>query len=903
MFDLENSIKQWLNELRKYSSFEDGDIAEIEDHIRDEIDRGIHLGNSKEKAFNKAVSTFGSGAEVGKEMYYAKSRIENYNPEIFKQEFPKSGNPLLINITMFQNNIKVALRNFLKNKVYGTINLSGLIIGMVSCLIISLYVFQELSYDGFHNDSDNIYRVQMNRYDGNELLFESAVTFPAVGPALKNDLPETNEFLRILPFGTGIYRYSSPDGGIISFNEIRSVYADANFFTLFNFKLLKGNPQEVLNQPMQIVLSNETAKRYFNEVDPIGKSINFRGEDFVVSGVMENMPVNSHMNFDIIISLSSWNNYDQFEEIWGWYDFYTFVKLDPGSDNRVSESKMTAFMRKYNGELYDETGRWETLHLQPITGIHLYSNLNWDMGDNGGGDMIYFLMVIAGIILIIAWVNFINLSTARAIKRAREVGVRKSVGAQKRQLMGQFMMESFLYNLIAIMISVGLTYLILPYFNSANDLSISVQLISSKIFILSLLAVLVLGTLASGTYPAFLLTSFRPSIVLKGKVSKQPGSNLFRKILVVFQFAASVILILGTVTVVRQMKFMKSQDLGINIDQTLVLNALSSADSRQEMEGRVQKLKNELLLFPSIKSFAMSSDVPGTENFGIGPLAIKSKPESLQDTYRVFVDYSFFEDMEVEFLSGRNYSTEFVTDTSAVIINDVAMRQFQIESPEKAMDEIIVRGDNEFRIIGVIKSYHEASLREELNPSIYYLSPRWENYLCLKISTKNLDQTLAQVKGAWKSSFPDAPLDYFFLDQHFNQHYRADERFNNIFMTFAAMAVFVACLGLFGLVSFTAEQSVKEISIRKVLGSSVQGIVFMLSKDFIKLIIIALIIAFPVAYLIMQQWLTGFAYKTDLSPFIFVFAGVVTLSIAIFTVSFQSLKAARTNPAEILKNE
>jgi len=903
MFNLKNSIKKWLNELRKYSSFEDGDIAEIEDHIRDEIDSEIHLGNSEEKAFKKAITSFGSREEVGKEMYFAKSRIENYKPEILKQEFPNSGNPILMHITMLQNNVKIALRNFLKNKVYGTINLTGLVIGMVSCLIISLYVFQELSYDGFHEDSDHIYRVQMNRYDGKELLFESAVTFPAVAPALKNDLPEVNEYLRILPFGSGIYRYSNPRGEIVSYNETRSVYADANFFTLFNFKLLKGNPEEVLSQPKQIVITQETAKRYFKEVEPIGKSINFRGEDFVVTGVMENMPVSSHMNFDLIISLSSWRNFNQFEEIWGWYDFYTFVKLSHGSDNLLIDSKLTEFMSKYKGESYDETGRWETLSLQPITDIHLYSNLNWDMGDNGGGDMVYFLMVIASIILIIAWVNFINLSTARAIKRAREVGIRKSVGAQKSQLIGQFMVESFLYNLTAIVISVGLTYLIMPYFNSANDLSIPIQLIISKVFILNLLAVIVIGTLASGTYPAFLLTSFQPSVVLKGKVSKQPGSNLFRKFLVVFQFAASVILIVGTVTVVRQMKFMKSQDLGINIEQTLVLKALKSVDSRQGMESRVQKLKNELLLFPSIKSFAMSSDVPGSENFGIGPLALKSNPESLQDTYRVFVDYAFFNDLEIEFLAGRNYSVEFITDTSAIIINDVAMRQFQIENPEKALDEIIVRGDKEFRIIGVIKSYHEASLREELNPSIYYLSPRWETYLCLKISTKDLQQTLSQVKGAWKNSFPDAPLDYFFLDQHFNQHYRADERFNNIFLTFAVMAIFVACLGLFGLVSFTAEQSVKEISIRKVLGSSVQGIVFMLSRDFIKLIIIALVIAFPIAYFIMQQWLAGFAYKTDLSPVIFVFAGVITMIIAILTVSFQSLKAARTNPAEILKNE
>ena len=805
---------------------------------------------------------------------------------------------------MLTNNFKIALRNFSRNKVYGSINLSGLVIGMASFLIITLYIFQELSYDRFHKDVATKYRIQMNRYDGNEPLFESAVTFPAVGPALARDIPEVQEFVRILPFGTGVFRYESTNGTLKSFNENSSVFADKNFFTFFNFKLVSGNPEQVLSEKMQVVISESTAHKYFGDQEAIGKILAWRGEsDFVVSGVMADMPVNSHMNFDIIMSLGSWDGFEEFPEIWGWYDFYTFVKLDPNANPVAFDDKMEDFMKKYKGDQYLESGRWETLFLQPVTDIHLYSNLSWDMGYNGGGDMIYFLVAIACLILIIAWVNYINLATARAIKRAREVGVRKSIGAQKHQLILQFLTEAFVFNFIAISVAVGFTLLIIPWFNQVNNLTISSGILFSAPILPGLAILLLIGTIISGLYPAFVLTSFSPTTVLKGTVSVRSGNMAFRKLLVLFQFAATVVLIVCTFTVLKQMKFMKSQDLGIEIAKNLILISPTSIPDREVMISKIGFLRNHLLSYQNITGFSMSTSITGTENFGIGPLATRSKPGAFQDIYRSRIDHDFMSNYKIEFIAGRNFSKDFPGDTGAVILNEIAIKQLQIENPEMALQEKIVTGNREWNIVGVIKSYHDASLREELDPMVFYLTRSWGRFLSVKLNSNDASNTLGFVKEQWKKAFADAPMEYYFLDDHYNRVYEADDRFNNLFMAFTGLAIFVACLGLFGLVSFTAEQSAKTISIRKVLGSSINSIVFHLTKEYLVLIGFASLLAFPIAYYLMDQWLEEFAYRTSLGAGIFVVTAILITFIAVFTVSFQSIKAAKANPAEVLRNE
>jgi len=806
---------------------------------------------------------------------------------------------------MLKNYFKIALRNFSRNKVYGSINLSGLLIGMISFLIISLYIFQELSYDRFHPDAENVFRIQMNRYDGEELLFESAVTFPAVGPALVADIPEVEEYMRILPFGVGVFTYEGAGARqqVKSFNEDKSVFADHNFFTYFGFELIQGEASSVLAEPMQVVISESAADRYFGNDIAIGKTLNWRGrQDYIVSGVMADMPVNSHMSFDIIMSLSSWDGFEDFPEVWGWYDFYTFVRLQAGADNRTFESKMEGFMEKYKGEGYTETGRWETLFLQPLTGIHLYSNLSWDMGDNGGGEMVYFLMAIAVLILVIAWVNFINLATARAIKRAREIGIRKAIGAQRSQLIYQFLCEAFLYNIVSIGLSILVTILILPWFNQVNDLRISAGLLFEPYAVLGFIILIIVGTLISGLYPAFVLTSFKSTLVLKGSVSQKSGIMFFRKALVFFQFTATIVLIVGTFTVLRQMNYMRSQDLGIDIAKNLVLIAPTTIPDRDVMISKVGMLKNELLAYPGILGFSMSSSIPGTENFGIGPIATRSQPDEWQDVYRVQIDHDFIDNYGINMLAGRNFSKDFISDSGAVILNEAAIQQLNIESPAKALEENLT-GRMEWEIVGVIKDYHEASLRQELNPMVFYLTSSWGRYLSLKLEGGNIPQIMEIVKKSWDVAFADAPMEYFFLDEHFNKVYKAEDRFNSLFMTFTFLAIFVACLGLFGLVSFTAEQSAKAISIRKVLGSSVIGIVINLTREYLVLISVSMLIAFPISYILMEKWLSGFAFRMDMNGMIFLTTGLLTTLIAIGTVSFQSVAAARANPAEVLRNE
>ena len=807
-------------------------------------------------------------------------------------------------IIMYRSNIRIAVRNFNKNKGYGLINLGGLIIGTVSCLLISLYVAEELSYDQFHHEARSIFRIRMDRYEDNQQLFQSAVTFPAVGPALNHGMPEVQDFLRILPFGNGVYTYTNTDGIINAFNEENAVFADHNFFTLFNFALIKGAPEEVLSKPFGMVLSETTAKKYFGDDDPIGKILVRRGsQEYEITGVMSDMPANSHMNFDMILSLSSLSDYDEFPENWGWYDFYTFVKLSPEADITTLSQRFSQSLQKYKGQDPAKQGTLELLALQPITDIHLYSQLSWDMGDNGSGQSVYFLLVIAFLILIIAWVNFINLSSARAIRRAREVGIRKVVGALRGQLVGQFLTESFLYNFLAIIISVSTVYFLLPWINVWIDLKISAQHFYQTEFILVLAGVLVAGTLLSGLYPAFLLTHFKPADVLKGKRSRMLGTNFFRKFLVIFQFTVSLVLIVGTFLVIRQLHFMKSQDLGIDIKQTLVLNSPTSIADRQDLISRIAMLRNELNGLPEIKGTALSSTLPGRENFSISNYGLKSNPENQQDIYRVTVDYNFLNDFNVAFLSGRNFSPDFPSDSTALIINDVARERFLIENPEKALQEYISVGQYEYKIVGVIESYHQESLKKELDPVMYFLNNNTSRFISIKLETQNLSQSMEKVTAVWKSTFPDAPLDYYFLEDSFNNQYKADARFNVIFVAFAGLAIFVACLGLLGLVSIAAEERIREISIRKVMGSSLSAVVLLIFRDFFKLILAAIIIAMPVAYFLMESWLTEFPYRISISVDIFFYGALITLMIAMLTISYHSVNAARSNPAEVLRNE
>lgn len=807
---------------------------------------------------------------------------------------------------MYVNNLKIAFRNFSKHRSFTAINIFGLVLGTASCLLITLHVLEEISYDSFHPDTDNTYRVTMDMYNNGSLSANSAPVYPAVGPGLVNDFPEVLDFVRILPFGDGVYSVKKEDGSLIRFNEDRAVFADENFFKLFGFKLVGGDPSLVLSEKNQIVLSESSAKKYFGESNPIGKSITYVGrEELIVTGIMEDFPENSHMQFDMISSIKTWNSFDEWPQNWGWYDFYTFIKVQPDIDIQALSEKVGVYLDEKKAEDYEKESAREILQVQNVADIHLHAKgLSWDMGENGGANRVYFLSAIAILILVIAWVNFINLTTARAIKRAREVGIRKVVGAQRPQLIQQFMTEAFLFNFIAILISIGLVILLVPAINNELNITLDRSLLASQSVLKGLIVLLIIGTVISGFYPALVLSSFRPISVLKGTSGIRKSRFGFRHVLVTFQFIISIVLIIGTMITVKQLKFMQNQDLGLNVDQTLVLKAPSSSRHEGDLSDRRKIFTNGLQELSSIRGFTTSNVVPGVENFSISSFNTREYPNINRDCYRVRVDENYFEQFEVELLAGRNFSKDMPSDSVAVLLNSTAVKLFGFESPEKALGERLnPNSDWAWKIIGVVEDYHHASLKESLDPMMFYYRPNSGSFFSLKIQGADVVATIKEVEEVWDAIYPDNPFDFFFLDEHFNKQYTSDLQFNAVFIGFALLAILVACLGLFGLVSFSVEQSRKEIGIRKVLGASVSKIVLIISREYMILIGFAIVTAFPLGYFLMKSWLQDFAYQTVIGPLIFIGGAVIALLVTFLTVSSKSISAAKANPVESLREE
>ncbi len=809
-------------------------------------------------------------------------------------------------LAMLRNYLIVSLRNFRSHKGYSVINLSGLIVGITACLLISLHVMEEVTYDNFHPKSDQTYRVVMDMFGQGELKTKSAPVFAAVGPNLLNDLPEVEMATRILPFGGGVYSVRKSDGTLVRFNEEHAVLADENFFEMFGFELIDGDVKNVLAQPKQIVLSQSAAERYFSTENPIGKSIFWRGtRELKVTGVYKDFPENSHMKFDMITSLKSWDGYEEFMNNWGWYDFYTFVKTPANISQKSLDTKLEDYLDEKKVDFYSERNVREVMWTQKVGDIHLYStNLSWDMGQNGGGEQIYFLSIIALLILVIAWVNYVNLATARAIKRAKEVGIRKVVGAAKSNLIVQFLVESFLYNAFAVIISLLSVWFLINPINNILEISLETSILFGSTIIGGLLVLILLGTLCSGLYPAIVLTSFKPVTVLKGRLHTNRRKFGFRQVLVIFQFTASITLILGTFLVIKQLAYMRSQDMGINIEQTLVLTGASSGSSNEDLEERLKLFKTKLEALPEVKGFTLSNNVPGIENFSISGFTSKHYPTELRDCYRMRIDDKFISQFEIELLAGRSFSEQMATDTSAIILNKVALKHLGFNTPEEALGEKInPNTERPLTIVGVVDDYHQATLKQALNPVIFTFRKDFGDFYSIKMVSDDYSSSLARIEREWDELYPDNPFDFFFLDELFDRQYKADEQFNTIFIGFAILAIFVACLGLFGLVSFTVEQARKEIGIRKVLGASVDKLVLLLARDYARLILLAVVIAFPLGYFLMQEWLKGFAYQTEIGVGIFIFGGVTISLIAFVTVSFKSFSAANGNPVNALREE
>ena len=813
---------------------------------------------------------------------------------------------------MIKNYLKIAYRTLWRNKVFSVINIVGLACAMSACLLIIHYVNFELSYDNFRKST--VYRIADYAYLNGEMVGKRAQTPPALAPAFQREIPEVIKSARLVHTAPLM---SDPvmQVGDRSFHEDKVYYADAAFLDMFSYKMVQGNRDQALTQPSNVVISREMAEKYFPSQDGFGKELTFYMGDqgntqLNVSGIFENIPDNSHVHTDFIISFNSipWN----LDENWDWGNFYNYVELAPQSDLAVVEVKFLDVLEKYLGESLAEwrnSGYTSTLDLQPIQDIHLDSHLEAEAEPNGSRKMVSLLTLIAIFILVIAWINYVNLTTAKSVEQAKEIGIRKVVGSSKWQLIAQFMTGSFMVNGLAAISAIALSQLLMPFFQTLTKVEFSST--PSIGLSIGVGALFLTGTLLSGLYPAYVMSSFQPLQMIRGNLKKPNQGVPIRKVLIVFQFATSIALIAGTLGVRQQLGFMQEQDKGLNMAQTLIVKGPGIKDSTYQQH--LVYFKNEVNKLPHIQKVSVSSNIPGKELSWARQFYQPSQPESSKGINIIAIDEDFFQLYDVDFLSGRNFSLEVTSDRGNLIINETAARQLGFKNAEEATQKTIIwQESNEDThaktIIGVIRDFNQESLHKEVGPIVFalkeYLNAPWAGeYYSLKINSGDYTTTLSQIKTKWEKAFPNSPFEYFFLDDYFNRQYQGDRQFARIFSLFAGLTIIIACLGLFGLTSYVTLQRTKEIGIRKVLGASVFEITSLLSKSYLNLILWGWIIALPVSWLLLKKWLENFAYKTDIEWWYFIGAGILTMLIALMTVGIRSAKAALMNPVESLRSE
>lgn len=807
---------------------------------------------------------------------------------------------------MIRNYIIVAWRNLLKYKVISFIMIFGLASSIAAFLLIAQYVFSEFSYDEFHTNGENIYRIQLDDYKQGVLTNSSVISYHAEAPAIKETFPEVENFVR-LHRADGMISYRKPTGELVSYHEKKAFYADSSLFNVFSFPLLKGSVNQVLRRPESVVISETMAQKYFGQENPIGKTLqlstDWQGGDYVVEGIFADIQANSHMHFDFVFSIQNLLKNKQFATGgWYWTNFYTYLLLRPGSSPKALEGRLSGIIEKHIGKQLKKYKIRQKFVLQPLRTIHLHSQTASEVEANGKNVIVYVLILVAFLILAIGWLNYINLATARGIERAKEVGVRKAMGSEKGQLIKQFLVESFGINLLSVLIGVGLFLLGLTLFDdwiaSANGFSG----LQKPIFWIVSSTIVCLGFFLSGFYPAFILSSFKPIAILKGYLPKQAGGESFRKGLVVFQFTASIFLIIATLVIHQQLNFMQQQDLGMNIDQKLIIKApkVLRTDS---FTNDIRFFKDQLLVHTFVQQVTTSSEVPGQEIFWTDEL--QRFHEAAADytlCSMLAVDEDFIPTYKIKLLAGRNFNKELVLDNDAVIINKSALKAFGFVTAEQAINQEIGKVLPK-KIIGVVNDFHQQSLKTANRPIIFQHIPWNSSFLTIALRSNNVRQSIAMLQKAYQEAFPDNAFEFFFLDDHFQQQYESDERVASLLRWFALLAISIACLGLLGLALFTAKNRTKEIGIRKVLGASTGSIVMLLSKDFLKPVGLAIVLASPIAWYAMHWWLQEFAYKSEIKWWTFAVAGGLALGIALVTVSFQSVKAALKNPVKSLRSE
>jgi putative ABC transport system permease protein len=805
---------------------------------------------------------------------------------------------------MIRNYVKIAFRNILKQKSYTILNVLGLSLGMAASLLILQYVKYEKSFDTFHNRAEDIYRIQYNGYHNGELNFESAVAVPAITTFLKKNFPEVEATARLFP-RSGVMSYQNANGDLISFHETKMQYAAPEFLEMFNFPLLAGDRATCLQGPYKLAISKRASKKYFGDEDAIGKRMTLGSNaTFDVTAVFEDVPENSHVRFDFLFSYATMNAWtkDESETAWGWYDFYSFVRLKPGTDVAALQAKIDAQLQKERGEEWRKENASQEFILRPLLDIHLKSHLLYEAqpDDQRDSDGVYALSVIAFFILAIAWINYINLATARSLNRANEVGVRKVMGAFRSQLIYQFLTESFIMNVIGCLLALILVRLSWHSFSDLSGWHIPLAFIYESDFWIMVVGLFAMGTVLSGFYPAIVLSSFRPAAVLKGKLMKSSGGNILRKSLVMFQFGASVFLIVGSIVVYNQLRFMKNQDLGVSLGQTMVFKGPGVTDSL--FNSKYESFKNEVIRIPGIKSITSSSTIPGDEIYWTSNIRLLTAPSTQNIVVSGgLIDPDYVTSYGIKVLAGRNFDRQF-NDRGKLLLNEALSKTLAFRQPQDAVGKNVIFGRDTFEVVGVLEDYHQMSLKSPVAP-LAILMGNSSRFFSMKVETENYHGVVDAVAKPWNTFFPGNPIDYFFLDQFYNRQYEKDDRFGQVFTLFTFMAIFIASLGLFGLASFMALQRTKEIGIRKVLGSSVSGIVMLLAKGFLQPVVIANLIAWPLAWWVMDRWLQTFPYHISVNPLFFIVAGLAVVVIAFVSVSSQTLKAAMTRPAETLKYE
>lgn len=803
---------------------------------------------------------------------------------------------------MFRNYIKVAFRNILRYKGYSFINIVGFAIGLACCLMILIYTMDELSYDRYNRNLDRLYRVRLEAALGGHNT-NGPITCAPLAQAMMAEIPEVQAATRFRNFGFPVLRYKNK-----VFSEERFFAADSNFFDVFTVQFLKGDPASALTKPNTLLLTRSMASKYFGDEDPLGKTLNMDNRtDYVVTGIVEDVPRNTHFHYDFLGSLASWPN--SRNPNWVSNNYFTYVLLREGAQATDVEDKLAKItrihsepqIRQFLGVSWEQllaSGAKYNYLLQPLKDIHLRSHLEYEIEPNGDIAYIYIFSLIALGIFIVACINYVNLATARSMTRAKEIAIRKTVGSDRRQLIAQFISETLFASIIAMIIALALVAALRPLFNSIAGKEATIGVLANPYLVPTVLAMLLVSSLLAGAYPAFYLASFQPAAVLTRARLGSKKNSLLRTVLVIFQFSVSIILIIGTAVVFRQMQYIQNKNLGFTKEQVLVVK--KTDDIGRQIAG----FKEELLRNPDIVAAANTTNLMG-ESFGNSVFSTPSASgERSQLLWNFATDADFARVFGIEMAWGRYFEKDRLADTGCAVLNETAARALDIKDP--ATTEVAaVGGPQKFPIIGIVKDFNFESLHQEIKPlALFLFSPQgFGRYMPVKIRTENIARTISSIEATWRKFANNQAFEYEFFDDQFAKVYLAEQRTGNLFLAFAVIAIIVGSLGLFGLAAFMIEQRTKEIGVRKVLGATVPNLVFLLSRQFTKWVLIANVIAWPLAYFLADRWLRDFAYRTDINILIFVLAGAIALAIALGTVSYQAVRSATANPVNSLRYE